>query len=150
MEGFSKKKRMLYIALLFAGVFLILQMQPVFADHDLEAILRNWFDKKQVQAIEKIDAAINREKEVQIERIQAAIKEEMEQAEAELVRFTDAEIEKRIVRLQQYADELIANYKYDDAEKKAHIENELDAILERARTEMEQVQAELSELNDEK
>ncbi len=144
LQVFFRKRRILFITLLLTGTFLFLQVQPAIAGYDLEAVLRSWFDKKQLEAIEKIDAAINHEKEKQIERIQSYIKKEMTQVEAELAAFTDAEIEKRVARIKEYADEIILHNEFNDEKKKGDILKELDQIVQRAVAEMEQVRAKLN------
>lgn len=144
LQVFFRKRRILFITPLLTGIFLFLQVQPAIAGYDLEAVLRSWFDKKQLEAIEKIDAAINHEKEKQIERIQSYIKKEMTQVEAELAAFTDAEIEKRVARIKEYADEIILHNEFNDEKKKGDILKELDQIVQRAVAEMEQVRAKLN------
>ena len=64
---------------------------------------------------------------------------ELAKAEEEMQIFVDEEIEKRMTNIQNYADELIANYDTDQSEDKKKIQEELDRIMDRAYQEMEKV-----------
>ena len=110
-----------------------------FADQDIEAMLLNWFDKQKNQSIEKIESAIMSEKELQMQRLKEELQIEIAKAEKELNQFTDKEKKARQQELKKYTNQLIKDFDVDDKAEKERINAELNAIVEKARSEMDNI-----------
>lgn len=110
----------------------------VFADEDISSLLTNWFQQKTSSIISDLDEEIEQEQKSQALRIEEELTELVKDAEDDLIQFTEKEKQKRIKQLKEYADEIIQSFEVDPRDDMDEMITEFDAILEKAKEEMEE------------
>jgi hypothetical protein len=146
-ENISKKAKFL-IGSLFLSVGVGSSVNIVFADQDIQSMLKNWFDNQRTASIDQIETAVMTEKETQLQRLKEELQLEIANAEKQLSEFTETEKDKRVKAIQDYADKLIQNIAIDNIGEQTKVTNELDNILSDAISKMDNVSKEASPKED--
>lgn len=146
----DKKKRKTKKVILFIGAVILTVsigsgVKTAFADADVSTMLINWFNNKQSESIQEIDAAITTEKNLLMEDLRVELKKEMQRAEEELAKFTEAEKRERVKSLQEHAKYLIKNMNIDNKEQEKNISTKLDSIIKQAIDQMNNATATIPE-----
>lgn len=135
-DTYLKEKRKKIKRKLVGTVFLIGivggSYSVAFAEADIGTLLSQWFEKQKIESIEKIESAINQERDIQTNRLKQELQLEITRADQALDEFTDAEIQLRIKNLQAYTDELIKSIKIDDTKERERIIDQINKIYNRA------------------
>lgn len=127
------------IGLLIACFVLGSSISIVAADQAIQSLLSNWFDQKSEESIAKIDEEISREQEAQTERLKKELNTKILDADEQLKKFTETEAEKAVSELEHYADTLLADLNFDNANAKREAAQELDRIVKEAQNQMAMV-----------
>lgn len=140
LERHKKKRKTKKVGILIGALILTISIgsgvKTTFADADVSTMLINWFNNKQSESIQEIDAAITAEKEILLAQLRTELKIEMEAAEQELEEFTENQKATRIASLREHAENLIANLDIDNSEQQAAITSNFNSIIEQAIAEM--------------
>lgn len=126
------------------GIFLLFTgggLTVAFASTSISDVLSTWLSNKTDQSIREIDIEIQAEQEKQTERLKATLEAEINQLETEIALFLEEEKSRRVKEIKHYAEERIAEIPgiVEERANKEEIAAELDAILQKAMEEMEQV-----------
>ncbi|MBB2482254.1 hypothetical protein H5P36_18935 [Bacillus sp. APMAM] len=148
---YQKSKKHLKIKILIGVLFLTVTIGGgigvAFADSDIIGLLTNWFKQERNESITSIEQAIMSEKDVQKQRLKEELQLEIQASQKKLSDFTEAEKSKRVQEIRDYADRLVANLKIDNTAKEQQIQQQLNAIMEKATLEMDKVGSRANEDN---
>ncbi|TFJ94424.1 stage III sporulation protein AF [Lentibacillus salicampi] len=140
----QRKKRRLKAIRTMLGLVLICTVLGssigiVSAEQDIGSILSNWFDKKSEESISEIDEAISKERKAQTERLKKELNTNIENANKQLEIYAEAEAEKAVSELEQYADSLLADLNGDHTSAENEVAAELAGIVQDAKNRMAEV-----------
>ncbi|MBS4174334.1 hypothetical protein [Bacillus sp. FJAT-49736] len=133
------KKVKILIGVLFLTVSIGGGIGVAFADSDINGLLTSWFKQKGEESISSMEQAILSEKETQKQRLKDELQLEIQASQKKLSDFTKEETSIRVQEIQDYAEKLIANLKIDTFADEQQIKAELDAIVEKAKSDMDKI-----------
>lgn len=134
-----KWKAILLIGVLLLSFLAIGNVGVAFAGDDINSLLTNWFNQKGAQSVSTIEQAIQSEKEVQKQRLKEELQLKISESAKQLDQFTEEEKQNKVQSIKEYADQLISNMKIDNSEQKQQITAKMDAVIQKAKDDLNQV-----------
>ncbi|CEG28694.1 hypothetical protein [Bacillus sp. B-jedd] len=136
----SKLSLKFLIGVLLLSCIIISNIGVAYADQDIHSLLANWFNKNGQESISEIEKAIEEEKVKQRIRLKEELQLELKNSAQLLKQYTEDEKNKRIIALQQYADQLIKEMKLENNQaEKQRISAEMDNEVQKAIKELEKI-----------
>ncbi|GEN29934.1 hypothetical protein HNQ35_000365 [Cerasibacillus quisquiliarum] len=138
-----KKQIQLFVMTVFMLLLIGGGIHVVFADEEIRSLLFDWFERKEDESIEAIETTILKEQEKQMNRIKNELQKTIAEAEERIDIFTENEKKRRIIQLEQHANDILKTIKIEDAAIEAEVNEQLMEIIERAISEMDAISNDL-------
>lgn len=138
-----KKQIQLFVMTVFMLLLIGGGIHVVFADEEIRSLLFDWFERKEDESIEAIETTILKEQEKQMNRIKNELQKTIAEAEERIDIFTENEKKRRILQLEQHANDILKTIKIEDAAIEAEVNEQLMEIIERAISEMDAISNDL-------
>lgn len=138
-----KKHIQLFVMTVFTLVLIGGGIHVVFADEEIRSLLFDWFERKEDESIEAIETTITKEQEKQMNRIKNELQKTIAEVEERIDMFTENEKKRRILQLEQHANDILKTIKIDDTAMEKEVNEQLLEIVERAISEMDAISNDL-------
>lgn len=148
--------RRLVLIIVFCFTASLGSMTVLAADSEgnISSVLKDWFTKQETEAIDDIDTSVTKVQDEQTERLKKKLHDMLEEEKEDVDALIESEKQERTDALEDYADELIADFKEEHSEADNFDDlptSELDGIIDTAEEEMDEAvqESDVKETSDE-